>query len=80
MKPEVEKCIRDYLKSRFRGYRDDLSIEDSLRRVIDSIGQFEMVEFLEQTFDFRIPNEEFHPDRLSTIARIGETIEEFTGT
>jgi acyl carrier protein len=80
MKPEVEQAIREYLKSRFRGYRDDLSNDDSLRGIVDSIGQFEMVEFLEQTFEFRIPNEEFHPDRLSTIARIGETIEEFRGS
>ena len=77
MNPEHEKAIRTYLKSRFRGYRDDLSIDDSLKTVVDSIGQFEVVEFLETTFGFQLPNEEFHPDRFSTIARIGEVIVQF---
>ncbi len=78
MTPEQEQVIRAYLKSRFRGYTDNLTIDESLEHVVDSIGQFELVEHLEQTFNFRIPNEEFHPDRLSTIARIGEVIEQFS--
>ena len=78
MNPEYEAGIRTYLKSRFRGYRDDLSTEDSLEGIVDSIGQFEVVEFLETTYNFRIPNEEFHPDRFSTIARIGEVVEQFS--
>jgi len=77
MKAEHEQEIRAYLKSRFRGYRDDLSIHDSLESVVDSLGLFELVEFLEQRFNLRIPNEEFHPDKFSTIARIGEVIEQF---
>ncbi|MGB2985692.1 MAG: acyl carrier protein [Phycisphaerae bacterium] len=80
MKSEHEHTIRGYLKSRFRSYRDDISIDDSLKGVVDSIGQFEVVEFLETRFDFRIPNEEFHPDRFSTIARIGDIIEQFAKT
>ena len=77
MKPEHEQAIRSYLKSRFRGYRDDVSVDDSLKGIVDSIGQFEMVEFLENKFDLHIPNEEFHPDRFATISRIGEMIEQF---
>ncbi len=78
MNPDYEAGIRAYLKSRFRGYRDDLSIDDSLNGVIDSIGQFEVIEFLETKYNFSIPNEEFHPDRFSTITRIGEVIEQFS--
>jgi acyl carrier protein len=77
VRPEHEKAIRSYLKSRFRGYRDDTSVDDSLKGIVDSIGQFEMVEFLETKFGFRIPNEEFHPDRFATIGRIGDMIEQF---
>ena len=78
MKAEIERVVREYLKSRFRGYRDELSIDDSLRGVVDSIGQFELVEFLENRFSMRIPNEEFHPDRFSTISRIGDMVEQFS--
>ena len=77
MKAEHEQAIRAYLRSRFRGYRDDISVDGSLKGIVDSIGQFEMVEFLETKFAFRIPNEEFHPDRFATIGRIGELIEQF---
>jgi len=71
----AEARIREYLRSRFRGYRDDMSIEESLEHVVDSLGLFELVEFLEGTFEFRIPNSEFRPSRFQTIGRILEVLE-----
>jgi acyl carrier protein len=73
---DAEQNIRGYLRSRFRGYRDDLSREDSLEYIVDSLGLFELVEFLESSFQFRIPNEEFHPNRFATIGRILQLLEE----
>jgi acyl carrier protein len=74
--PDAEQTIRGYLRSRFRGYRDDISRDDSLEYVVDSLGLFELVEFLESSYQFRIPNEEFHPNRFATIGRILQLLEE----
>ena len=71
----AEERIRGYLRSRFRGYRDDMSRDDSLEHVVDSLGLFELVEFLESSFGFSIPNEEFRPNRFSTIGRILQVVE-----
>ena len=75
---DAEQSIRGYLRSRFRGYRDNLAREDSLEHVVDSLGLFELVEFLEGSFQLRIPNEEFHPNRFATIGRILQLLEEKT--
>ena len=78
MTPDQEREVRHYLKSRFRGYHDEMLADDRLDGVVDSLGLFELVEFLEQKFGLKIPNEEFRPERFATIARIGQTIEEFS--
>jgi acyl carrier protein len=79
MTPEQERAVRDFLRSRFRGYCEELGLDESLDSIVDSIGQFELVGFLENTFAFRIPNEDFHPDRFSALARIGEVIARYSG-
>jgi acyl carrier protein len=80
MTGEQERMIREFLKNRFAGFRDSLTVNDSLDSIVDSVGQFELVGFLESTFKFRIPNEEFRPDRFATIARIGAVIEQYSGS
>ncbi|MBP7147803.1 MAG: acyl carrier protein [Acidobacteria bacterium] len=69
--------IRGYLKSRFPRYNDALTIEAPLDRVVDSLGLFDLVEWLEGRFAIRIPNEEFRPQRFNTIGSIVQTVREF---
>lgn len=72
-----ETTVRSYLQERFGNYRDDLGTEDSLEGVVDSLGLFELVEFLERKFQLKIPNHEFTPRRFSSIGRILETVAQF---
>ena len=77
MNPAHEQTIRTYLKGRFRGYRADMNVDDRLDNVVDSIGQFELIEHLETTFGFQVPHEDFHPDLFATIADMGKVIETY---
>jgi acyl carrier protein len=72
-----ETTLRTYLRERFGNYRDDMGVEESLEGVIDSLGLFELVEFLERKFELKIPNHEFSPRRFSSIERILATVAEF---
>ena len=65
-----ETRIRKYLKERFRNYRDDLPADSDLRGTVDSLGLFELAEFIEREFAVRIPAAEFTPSRLSSINNI----------
>ncbi len=73
----METAVREFLSSRFSGYHEGLSAEDPLDRVVDSLGLFDLVEWVEGHFDVRIPNEEFSPQRFSTIAAICQTVNDF---
>ena len=70
MENEKEKQVRQFLKERFSGYQDDIGLTDSLDGVVDSMGLFELVSFLEEDFSMNLPNEEFSPQRFATIEGI----------
>ena len=72
-----EAELRQYLKERFGNYEDSIGADDSLQGVVDSIGSFELVEFIETEFGISIPNEEFSPQMFGSISDILATIEEF---
>jgi acyl carrier protein len=73
----IESQVRDYLKSRFAGFDESLPADASLESVVDSLGVFDVVEWVEGSFSVRIPNEEFSPQRFSSVGAICQTIEEF---
>jgi acyl carrier protein len=72
-----ETTLRTYLRERFGNYRDDMDSEESLEGVVDSLGLFELVEFLERKFQLKIPNHEFSPRRFHSIGNILETVAQF---
>ena len=72
-----EAALRSYLKGRFGSYDDDIHKDDSLEGIVDSMGLFELVEFIEGEFKVRIPNHEFSPQKFSTISSILTVIDEF---
>lgn len=73
----LEQEIRRFLASRFAGYKESLGLNDPLDRVVDSLGLFDFVEWVESRFGAKIPNEDFSPRRFASIAATIETIERY---
>jgi acyl carrier protein len=73
----TETAIRRFLKERFRDYRDDMVSTDPLQDVVDSMGLFELVTFVEQEFALSIPQSEFSPRLFATIGSIVRTVDKF---
>ena len=70
---EIENQIRAFLSKNFPLYKEDqVEREQSLVEsgVIDSLGILELVDFVEDRFDFRIPEDELLPENLDSIANI----------
>jgi len=73
---ETESAIRKFLGERFGAYRDDIGADESLDGVVDSLGMFDLVEFIEQDIGVSIPNEDFSPRNFATISSILALIEQ----
>jgi acyl carrier protein len=71
-----ELKLREFIKSRFPGYRDDLAVTDDLTDIVDSLGLFELVAFVEAEFRVSIPTAMFSPDRFASIQQTLAFIEE----
>ena len=71
-----ERRLRDFLEDRFPAFDEDSAATDDLGSVIDSLGVFEVVEFVEREFDVRVPTEEFTLQKFSSISRILQFVEE----
>jgi len=71
-----ELCLRDFLRNRFSGYRDNLRADESLDDIVDSLGLFELVSFVEEAFHVSIPTAQFAPARFSSIGSILELVDE----
>ena len=64
-----EQRLRTFLKERFPDYTDQLTLDDDLASVVDSLGLFDLVGFIETDFNLRIPTAMFSPDRFTTLGR-----------
>jgi len=74
----IETEIRTFLSENFPlSASGTLDREQSLVEsgVIDSLGVLELVEFVEEKYDFRIPEEELLPENLDSIGNISRFIE-----
>jgi acyl carrier protein len=71
-----EAPLRSYLKSRFRGYQDDLPSNADLAAVVDSLGLFELIEFVESEYEVKVPMADFRPARFSSIREILTLVDE----
>jgi len=70
---QIENEIRAFLSKNFPLYKEEqVEREQSLVEsgVIDSLGILELVDFVETTFDFRIPEDELLPENLDSIGNI----------
>jgi acyl carrier protein len=71
-----ETALRAYLKKRFYRYQDDLPTNGDLSGVVDSLGLFELVEFVEEAYGVKVPMKEFRPARFATIREILTLVDE----
>jgi len=80
---EIEREIKTFLGKNFPLY-DEAKVdrEQSLVEsgVIDSLGILELVDFVEGTFDLRIPEDELLPENLDSIANITRYLAQKLGT
>lgn len=74
----IETAIRKFIEENFilEG-NDHLGTEDSLleKGIIDSTGVLELVAFIEETFQFKVQDEELVPDNLDSIKNISQFIQ-----
>jgi len=74
----IENEIRKFIEENFILEREDnLGDEDSLleKGIIDSTGVLELVAFLEETYKFKIEDEELVPENLDSIKNISQFIQ-----
>ncbi len=71
---DIKKTIKEFIVNHFlKGGKlttfadDDSFLEEG---IIDSVGVLELVAFLEETFDFRVEDEEIIPDNLDSVNRL----------
>ncbi len=69
--------IDTYLCSRFPSYPGELPLDAPLERHVDSLGLFDLVEWVESTYLIQIPTEAFSPRRFSSKRAILQTVHEF---
>jgi acyl carrier protein len=75
---QIENEIRKFIMENFILDEElNLSEEDSLleRGIIDSTGVLELVAFIEETFSFKINDEELAPENLDSIKNISQFIQ-----
>ena len=74
----IEKEIRKFIEENFLLEENDhLGNEDSLleKGIIDSTGVLELVAFLEESYHFKINDEDLVPENLDSIRNIGQFIQ-----
>ncbi len=71
--------IRSFIIENFLFDEDEnvLSVDDSFLEsgIIDSTGVLELIEWLEETFNIKIDDEELTPDNLDSINKVSGFIE-----
>jgi acyl carrier protein len=75
---QIESEIRKFIMENFILDGDNnLSNEDSLleKGIIDSTGVLELVAFIEETYSFKINDEELVPENLDSIKNISQFIQ-----
>ena len=75
---QIENEIREFIMENFLWDEEvNLSEEDSLleKGIIDSTGVLELVAFIEETYSFKINDEELVPENLDSIKNILQFIQ-----
>lgn len=74
MADDVRSTMRAYIMENFLMTEDDTSLEDGQSLldtgVIDSTGVLELIQHLEETFDFEVDDEELIPENLDSVQNL----------
>jgi acyl carrier protein len=70
---EIKKDIRAFILETFlcgydEGFEDDSSFQDD--GIIDSTGVFELIDYVENTFQLKIDDNEIIPQNLDSLTKI----------
>ncbi len=67
---DIKSKLREFIKNNFLlGNDTSLNDEDSFmgKGIVDSTGILEVVSFVEENFNFKIPDEDLMPENLDSI-------------
>ena len=71
---DIEATIENFIKEHFLKDGSNKNINDSIsfieEGIIDSVGVMELVAFLEETFGFRVEDEELIPENLDSLGKL----------
>lgn len=72
---DVSRAIRTFISDTF--FVDDFGDEDSFMKsgVLDSTGMMELIGFLEDTYGFKMADDELIPENLDSLARATAFVE-----
>lgn len=75
MNPE-EHSLRAFLQERFASFDVQCADSADLAGVIDSLGLFDVVEFIEREFGVEVAAADFNPQRFASIRSMLDFIDE----
>lgn len=78
---DTEKRVTDFVVGRFVRDNKNIGQDDSLldSGLIDSVGIFELIGFLETEFGVEVDDEEIVPDNFETIGKLVAFVDGKTG-
>ena len=77
--PDIKAALRDFITDSFlpsaglESFTDDDSFMET--GIIDSTGVLELLEFIEETFEIRVEDEEVVPDNLDSLSKLSAFIQ-----
>lgn len=79
---DIKKKLKKYIKNKFLMGEDsvNLSDDDSFldKGIIDSTGVLELVNYIEETFNIKVEDEELVPDNLDSLNKLSIYIKKKT--
>ncbi|MBT8206950.1 MAG: acyl carrier protein [Acidimicrobiia bacterium] len=76
---EIAQAVRDQLRAEFLADRPDMELADDLdlieAQIIDSLGIFIMVAFLETRFGVSIEGDDINPQNFETVPAMTSLVE-----
>ena len=69
---DIERDVRDFISENFILDGEDMSGDASLTRqgVLDSMGVLELIMFIEERFELKVPDEDTLPENFDSVDRI----------
>ena len=76
---DIKNIVNQFIKNNFLFSNQKENIDENIslyeKRIVDSTGVLEVVDFLEETFGIKIEDDELVPDNLDSIKKISKFIQ-----